>query len=264
MRYNVTTRSEDKDAKLKESIQAIKEKAPAAGYRQVTAQLHARNLCVNHKKVLRIMRELSLLSTAFRRPTRKYVSYKGTLGTIAPNRLNCRFNTDRPFQKLTSDVTEMRWDNKTIEERAYFTCIYDLYSREVLSYGLSLSPSVEFTVAILKQGIAKIPSDLNYRTTVHTDQGFQYQNYRWVKELRSHRIFQSMSRKVTCLDNAAMESFFHIMKTELYYMQDYGSLQEVTEAVENWLIYYNNDRCKQKLGGASPVNYRTRTTQKAA
>ncbi|MBW4802050.1 IS3 family transposase, partial [Loigolactobacillus coryniformis subsp. torquens] len=105
----------DPDANLKQTITDIKANATAAGYRQVTGQLREMGLVVNHKKVLRLMRELNLLSTAYNKQTRKYNSYKGTVGAVAKNRLKRRFMTNRPYQKLTTDITELRWGNKTIE-----------------------------------------------------------------------------------------------------------------------------------------------------
>jgi hypothetical protein len=85
------------------------------------------------------------------------------------------------------------------------------------------------------------------------DQGFQYQHHSWVKELKEHHVYQSMSRKATCLDNAAMESFFHLLKSETVHLYDYQSFEEVAQAEADWISYYNNDRIKEKLGGKSPV-----------
>ena len=255
---------EERDTDIKQAIHNIKEQEASAGYRQVTDQLHEMGLIVNHKKVLRSMREMNLLSTAYSKQTRKYNSYKGTVGRIATNRLNRRFSTDRPYQKLTTDITELRWGQQSIDERAYFTCLYDLYSGEVLSYDVSLHPTVEFTTNVLKKGISSIPCDLGYRTTIHSDQGFQYQNNEWIKILKQHQIFQSMSRKATCLDNAAMESFFHIMKSEIYYQRQFKDLTEIKQRLDKWISYYNNFRTKRKLGGKSPVKYRILTTQQAA
>ncbi|UTC10446.1 hypothetical protein A4W79_04005 [Latilactobacillus curvatus] len=120
----------------------------------------------NHKKVLVLMRELQLLSTAFNKRTRKYNSYRGNVGTVAKNLINRRFFTDRPYQKLVTDVTEVRWGTKTIDERAYFTCIYDLFSGEILSHQVSKHPTVEFTTTVLNRAVKKIPKNLKYRTTV--------------------------------------------------------------------------------------------------
>jgi transposase InsO family protein len=66
--------------------------------------------------------------------------------------------------------------------------------------------------------------------------------------LKKHHVFQSMSRKATCLDNAAMESFFHLLKCETVYLHNYESYDDVALAAADWLDYYNNTRIKQKLG----------------
>lgn len=260
----VSLPTEDKDASVKQLITDIKNNVPAAGYRQVTNQLKEMGLSINHKRVLRIMRELNLLSSAFNKKKNKYNSYKGKVGTVAVNRYNRRFMTDRPYQKLTTDITEIRWGKQTTNERAYFTCIYDLFSGEVISYAMSSHPTVEFAVNVLKDAIKQIPKCLGYRTTVHSDQGFHYQNKQWVKVLKDNRMFQSMSRKATYLDNAPMESFFHIMKSEVYYQRKFDSLEEVADTITRWIEYYNHTRTKTKLGGKSPINYRILTTQKVA
>ena len=76
-------------------------------------------------------------------------------------------------------------------------------------------------------------------------------------ELRKRRIKQSMSRKGNCLDNAAMESFFAILKSELFYLKKFTSIDTLKKDIEKYIHYYNNDRIKSKLKGLSPVQYRT-------
>ncbi|MGR3741616.1 IS3 family transposase [Companilactobacillus sp. DQM5] len=252
------------DQELKEAIKDIKTSDDTYGYRPVTGELHNRGFKVNHKKVYRLMIEMNLLSTAYNKKTRKYNSYKGTVGKIAKNRINRRFNTDRPYQKLTTDITEIRWGKESIKQRAYFTCIYDLFSDEILSWDISKHPTVEFTVNTLKDGINKIPAGLDYRTTVHSDQGVQYQHKSWVKVLKENKIFQSMSRKATCLDNAAMESFFHILKVNIYHQKEIDTYEELVSEVAAWMEKYNKVRIKQKLGYKSPVEYRKFVSQKVA
>lgn len=255
--------SNTSDQELIDEIKTIKKENPAYGYRRVTMELHNRGRKVNHKKVQRITQEQHLQSSAYTRKNRKYNSYKGTIGKVAPNRLNRRFKTDRPYQKLTVDVTELRWGDKSAEHRCYLEPVMDLYSGEILTFNISLHPTVEFALKPLHEALEALPN-LPYRTTVHSDQGFQYQHQRWVKELKEHHIFQSMSRKATCLDNAAMESFFHLLKCETVHLHDYQSYEEVAKAALEWIYYYNNNRIKQKLGGKSPVQYRTLTTQQIA
>lgn len=248
---------------LIEEIKAIKKDNPAYGYRRVYLELKNRGSEVNHKTVQRIMQEQHLQSQAYTKKSRKYNSYKGTIGKIAPNRLNRRFKTDRPYQKLTVDVTELRWGDKTTEHRCYLEPVMDLYSGEVLAFNIDLHPTVNFALKPLHEALEGLPK-LPYRTTVHSDQGFQYQHRSWVKELKDHHVFQSMSRKATCLDNAAMESFFHLLKCETVHQYDYQSFEEVAQAAADWISYYNNDRIKEKLGGKSPIKYRLLTTEKAS
>ncbi|MCI1823524.1 MAG: IS3 family transposase, partial [Megasphaera sp.] len=76
--------------------------------------------------------------------------------------------------------------------------------------------------------------------------------------LKEERIYQSMSRKGTCLDNSVMENFFGLLKQELYYGRTYHSFEELQKAIQTYIIYYNNRRIKAKLGWLSPVNYRLR------
>ena len=78
----------------------------------------------------------------------------------------------------------------------------------------------------------------------------------YTHELKEHRIFQSMSRKGNCYDNSVMENFFGILKQEMYYGTVYYSYEELKETIEKYIIYYNEQRIKQKLGWMSPVEYR--------
>jgi len=232
------------------------------GYRRITDALHELGFKINHKRVLRIMRDNDWLCRAFNRQKRKYNSYKGTVGTIASNRLKRRFRTDRPYQKLVADVSEFRYGGMSQSERVYLEPVLDLFSGEVLAFNISDHPTVEFAVKPLREALESLPR-LGYRTTVHTDQGFQYQNRAWRKILKKHRVFQSMSRKATCLDNAAMESFFHIMKAEV--MDEHFETQhQLVQAMTEWIEFYNQRRIKTKLNGKSRVKYRELAVQKAA
>ncbi|SDN87313.1 Integrase core domain-containing protein, partial [Tenuibacillus multivorans] len=103
-----------------------------------------------------------------------------------------------------------------------------------------------------------------YRTTIHSDQGWHYQHRKWVKTLKKNKIFQSMSRKATCADNAVMENFFGLMKQEMYYGEPLVSYTELKKDIERYIDYYNHERIKEKLAGLSPVEYRTQTSHTVA
>lgn len=230
------------------------------GYRRIHVELKAQGHKINHKKVQRIMNELNLKCVKFVRKSR-YKSYKGTVGKVAKNRLNRRFNTSYALQKLVTDVTEFKCTNN---EKLYLSPIMDLYNSEILGFSMSKRPTLEFVMDSLKQVLPIIHERAENRTTIHSDQGWHYQHNSWVKTLKQNKVFQSMSRKATCADNATMENFFGLLKQEMYYGEELMSYEALQKKMEKYIDYYNNDRIKQKLAGMSPVNYRTHASQLAA
>ena len=92
---------------------------------------------------------------------------------------------------------------------------------------------------------------------LHSDQGWQYRMPAYQRILRQKGVEQSMSRKGNCLDNAAMESFFAVLKTEFFYLNKFSSVEELQKGIKKYIHYYNHDRIKLKLKGLSPVQYRT-------
>jgi len=254
-------KKEDPDKALKELIRELFKKHEGKyGYRRIHLELLGKGYKVNHKKVQRIMRTIGLKCVKFTQKSR-YNSYKGTVGKVAKNRLNRRFSTPIRLQKLVTDITEFKC---TGNEKLYLSPILDLYNSEVISYGISNKPTLDFTLKPLNRVIEIINNKAEYRTTIHSDQGWHYQHKKWVKTLKNNRIFQSMSRKATCADNAAMENFFGIMKQEMYYGEALISYHELKLKIEKYIYYYNNERIKVKLAGLSPVQYRTQTSQTAA
>ncbi len=230
------------------------------GYRRIHAELRVQGHTINHKKVQRIMKNLGLKCVKFVRKSR-YKSYKGTVGKVAKNLLNRRFRTSYALQKLVTDVTEFKC---TDDEKLYLSPIMDLYNGEIIGFSMSKRPSLDFVLDSLKQALPIILKRAEYRTTIHSDQGWHYQHNTWVKTLRQNRIFQSMSRKATCADNAAMENFFSLLKQEMYYGEQLISYKALQKKINEYINYYNNVRIKQKLAGMSPVNYRKHASQLAA
>lgn len=253
--------TEDPDKKWKEKIYDIfHENKGRYGYRRVYDELRNQGYIINHKKVQRIMNEMNLKCEKFQRKSR-YKSYKGTVGKVAKNRLNRRFDTHIPLQKLVTDVTEFKC---TDDQKLYLSPIMDLYNSEVISFGISNRPTLDFVIEPLNQAIKIIKNEAQYRTTIHSDQGWHYQHNTWVKTLKKNNLFQSMSRKATCADNASMENFFGILKQEMYYGEKLMTYEALRHEIKKYIDYYNNERIKTKLAGLSPVQYRTQTSQTAA
>lgn len=253
---------EDLDTELKELITDLFKKFHERyGYKRITKELKKLGHSVNHKKVYRLMRELGLKCVKFMRKSRKYNSYKGKVGKVAKNRISRRFNTNIPLQKLVTDITEFKCLG---EEKLYLSPILDLYNGEVIAFGMKKRPTLDLVMEPLIESIGVIKNHATYRTTIHSDQGWHYQHNQWVKTLKKNKVFQSMSRKATCADNASMENFFGILKQEMYYGEKLVSYEDLKRKIEEYIYWYNNERSKEKLTGLSPVEYRTQSSQSAA
>lgn len=246
----------DKYNKIKKEIKAIyDENKGRYGYRRITLELRNRGYIINHKTVLRLMNILELKSII--RKKRKYSSYKGTLGKIADNLLNRNFKASRPNEKWVTDVTEF----KVNEEKLYLSPIVDLFNGEIVSYNLSKHPVFNQVIDMLNKAFNNIPNGTNL--ILHSDQGWQYQMKEYQHLLKEKGIRQSMSRKGNCLDNSCAENFFGILKSELFYLKKYTTIEELEKDIIEYIDYYNNKRIKSKLKGMSPVQYRLHSSKVA-
>ena len=179
------------------------------GYRRILIVLRQKGYTINHKTVLKLMKELNLKGK--QRKNSKYRSYKGEIGKIADNLLNREFAATKPFEKLATDVTEF----KVCNDKVYLSPVMDLYNREIVSYSISLSPNLQQIREMLDGLFKKLPA--NAKPLFHSDQGWQYQHSEYQRLLSEHNIVQSMSRKGNCMDNGAMENFFGRLKVEMFY-----------------------------------------------
>lgn len=219
------------------------------GYPRVTQMLRDLGYLVNHKRVYRLMKEHNLLSTLFKRKTRRYNSYKGTIGIIQNRVIKRDFKSTRPYEKIVTDVTEVKLKDK---QRVYITAYLDLYANEVLAHDISTKPTMNFVLTPLKSILKRMP--IGVQTVFHSDQGFHYQTPAYQRLIKDHHHIQSMSRKSTPLDNAPIESFFHVMK-EVALRNSFDSFKSLKQEINAFIKYYNNDRFQSKLG-MSPVQYR--------
>ncbi len=213
------------------------------------SELRGKGHTINHKTVLKLMQKLGLKGK--QRKNEKYHSYKGEVGKVADNLLKREFYADKPFEKLTTDVTEF----KVCDDKVYLSPVMDLYNREIISYSISLSPNLWQIREMLDGLFAKLPDDA--RPLFHSDQGWQYQHAEYQRLLAEHNITQSMSRKGNCMDNGAMENFFGRLKVEMFYGEKFESVNAFIEELKEYIRYYNNDRISTKLKGMSPVQFRT-------
>ena len=239
----------DKYLEIKELIKTIYNQHKGRyGYRRITDELQNRAIIINHKTVLRLMKLLGLKSII---RVKKYKSYRGENGKIAPNILERKFKADAPNQKWATDITEFNISGNKL----YLSPIIDLFNQEIVSYELTERPVFNQVATMLKKAFKKIPNNTNLM--LHSDQGWQYQMKRYQCLLKEKGIIQSMSRKGNCLDNAIIENFFGTLKSELFYLNKYKSIEQLKQEIDKYIIYYNNERIKSNLNKMSPIKYRT-------
>ena len=246
--YYAKQSSADKYFEIKSMIQNIYHKHKGRlGYRRITLLLRQKGQVVNHKTVLRLMRCLNLKSVI---RVKKYRSYKGEQGRIVLNILNRGFKAERPNQKWATDVTEFNVSGKKL----YLSPVIDLYNQEIISYQLSERPDFKSVMTMMDKALGKIKHTQSL--LLHSDQGWQYQMKQYQHLLQQNGIIQSMSRKGNCLDNAVIENFFGILKSELFYLKKYNSIDQLKKEIKEYINYYNYDRIKLNLKGMSPIQYR--------
>ena len=245
----------DKNQTIKAEIQAIfTEHKGNYGYRRITLALRNRGFVVNHKKVQRLMKALGL-SARIRRK-RKYSSYQGEIGKKAENLIRRQFEASKPMEKCYTDVTEFAIPASS--QKLYLSPVLDGFNSEIIAYNLSTSPNLAQVKMMLEQAF----TEKYYENTIlHSDQGWQYQHDFYHHFLEDKGIQQSMSRKGNSPDNGMMESFFGILKSEMFYGYEktFHSLEQLEQAIVGYIDYYNNKRIKVKLKGLSPVQYRTKS-----
>ena len=245
----------DKNQTIKAEIQAIfTEHNGNYGYRRITLALRNRGFVVNHKKVQRLMKALGL-SARIRRK-RKYSSYQGEIGKKAENLIRRQFEASKPMEKCYTDVTEFAIPASS--QKLYLSPVLDGFNSEIIAYNLSTSPNLAQVKMMLEQAF----TEKYYENTIlHSDQGWQYQHDFYHHFLEDKGIQQSMSRKGNSPDNGMMESFFGILKSEMFYGYEktFKSIEHLEQAIVDYINYYNNKRIKVKLKGLSPVQYRTKS-----
>ena len=232
--YRRKTASSEKDAGIIDRIEAICLEFPGYGYRRVTKQLQYEELTINHKKVLRLMRESDLLCRARRKKVKTtnskhpFPRYPNLLKDIVVSGIN---------QVWLADITYIRIRNGFV----YLSAILDAYSRRVIGYAISTRLETSLTLKALRKAIsARHPAP---GITHHSDQGVQYASAQYVEELHKHGFRISMARSGNPYDNATMESFFKTLKYEEVHLFDYETLADVLARIPYFIEeVYNRKR----------------------
>lgn len=214
---------------------------------------------MNHKKIRRLMRKYDLHC-----PIRKANPYRRMAkamktNAVADNRVKREFKQHGPRKILLTDITYIPLN----KEFCYLSVITDAFTKQVLAYQLSSSLEVDFVLETVQKLIQNHGHTLSDETIIHSDQGSHYTSIRFRELIMNYGLRQSMSRRGNCWDNAPQESFFGHMKEELKdQITEWNHFYEVKESIDDWMDYYNNDRCQMGLKKLSPNEYYQYITQK--
>lgn len=236
---------QEEEALIKEHILAIHKVHPYYGYKRVTRVLRKEGLLVNHKRTRRLMRDLGIRSVI--RKKRPFYGRRGSV--VFKNVLNRKFYAEKLYQKLVTDITYIRVNDRFV----YLSAVLDLHNNEIVAWHLSERNDLNLVLDTL----TKLACQPLYRgTLLHSDQGFQYTSNAYAKRLKKIRLNGSHSRRGNCYDNACIESFFSHLKTEKLYLERPKTYEQAERMVSEYIEFYNTERLQEKHNGLSPIEYR--------
>ncbi|WP_103106485.1 IS3 family transposase [Brevibacillus reuszeri] len=230
---------------LKKHMMAIHLEHPYYGYPRMQIALKKKGLNANHKRIYRLMKELNLQSII--RKKRRYFGKAPSI--VYPNLLNRKFRVDKPNKVFVTDITYVALHNRYY----YLSVIQDLFNNEVVAWKISKRNDLQLVLDTVEQ--LNDERDVQ-KATLHSDQGFQYTSRQYNKRIKELGISGSHSRKGNCLDNACIESFFSHLKTETLYFTECKTEEDLFQAIEKYIWFYNHERFQKKLNQCAPVEYR--------
>lgn len=191
------------------------------------------------------------MQSVIRRKKKRYIVTEPRI--TAENLLNREFTADIPNQKWLTDITEFKLHNGT---KAYLSAILDLGDNSIVSYVLGHSGNNQLVFETLDKAVLANPAA---HPLFHSDRGLTYTNRQFKAMLDKIHATQSMSRPGRCIDNGPMEGFWGILKAEMYYLQHFHTFEELQQAIDEYILFYNTRRLQAKLKGLAPLDFRNQT-----
>ena len=220
------------------------------GYRQMTITINRIHMvCYNKKRIRRLMQILGLKSVC-RIKKKSYIP--SIPETEAENVLNREFHADAPNEKWLTDVTEFKYYVGPEIHKLYLSAILDLYDKRIVAYKIGDSNNNQLVLDNFDEAVALNP---DAHPLFHSDRGYQYTSKTFYEKLQTAKMRQSMSRVGRCIDNGPMESFWGLLKSEMYYLRRFTDRDELIHAIENYIYFYNHARFQKRLHCMTPMEF---------
>lgn len=216
------------------------------GWRTIKMKLQReKQVVMNHKKIMRIMKKYYLSTKIRRKNPYKAIMKKTAEHRTFANQLNRAFTQTVPYRFFCTDITYIPFSNRFV----YLSVIKDIASGEVVAWHISPYITMELVLGTIEQ------MEPYQDALIHSDQGFHYTNPEYIERLKALDMIQSMSRKGNCIDNAPIESFFGHLKDDVDY-KSCKTFEELRLLIENYIWYYNYERAQWERNKMTPVEYR--------
>lgn len=215
------------------------------GWRTIKMKLSEKEILMNHKKIIRIMKKYDLITKIRRRNPYKMIMKKSLGHRTFENKLQREFNQSVPFKVFCTDITYIPFNHRF----AYLSAVKDVASGEIVAWNLAGHLEMGLVIDTMEK------LEHSDGALIHSDQGFHYTNPQYIQKVQDLNMVQSMSRKGNCIDNAPIESFFGHLKDDVDY-KGCKTFEELYSLIKKYMEYYNHGRQQWKLKKMTPVEYR--------
>lgn len=226
------------DMWMANEISELWHEIPVYGYRRICAELQRRGYTINHKRVLRLMRESDLMAIYPKKKTR----IKAEGHVLFPYLLR-GLSITKPNQVWATDLTYI----KVLQGFVYLMAMIDVYSRKIIAWNVSNSMDLALCLSILEEGLQRATPAI-----INTDQGSQYTSPEWTKRVLGAGSRVSMDSVGRWADNIPIERFWRTLKYENLFLKGLSTVDDVRQCVDKFIVFYNERRLHSALGYNTP------------